>query len=86
MWLITAVSSPLATLLLRHVGGACLRRQARDLEWSDNFAPVGGTGPSAFAIQGARAVAADGGRVFVVGSGINASSNADFIVRTYDAK
>jgi len=57
-----------------------------DLLWSDNFAPVGGTGSNAFAIQGARAVAADGGRVFVVGSGINAGGNADFIVRTYDAK
>ena len=57
-----------------------------DLVWSDSFAPVGGTGSNAFAIQGARAVAADGGRVFVVGSGINASGNADFIVRTYDAK
>jgi hypothetical protein len=53
------------------------------LVWSDNFAPVGGTGPNVFAIQGARAVAADGGRVFVVGSGNNASGNADFIVRTY---
>jgi outer membrane protein assembly factor BamB len=56
------------------------------LIWSDDFAPVGGTGTSVFAVQGARAVAADGGRVFVVGSGINASGNADFIVRAYDAK
>ena len=57
-----------------------------DLIWSDDFAPVGGTGSNAFAIQGARAVAAHGGRVFVVGSGINASGNADFIVRAYDAR
>jgi hypothetical protein len=73
-----------------HGNGAWLVRaydaKHGDLLWSDTFAPVGGTGPSPFPIQGARAVAADGGRVFVVGSGINASGNADFVVRAYDAK
>jgi PQQ-like domain len=57
-----------------------------DVIWTDDFAPVGGTGMSFFAIQGARAVAVDGGRVFVVGSGINANGDQDFIVRAYDAK
>jgi outer membrane protein assembly factor BamB len=56
------------------------------LLWSDNFAPVGGTGPNPFAPQGALAVAADEGRIFVAGSGINATGNADFILRAYDAK
>ena len=56
------------------------------LVWSDTFAPVGGTGTSFFATQGARAVATGGNRVFAVGSGINANGDQDFIVRAYEAK
>jgi outer membrane protein assembly factor BamB len=58
-----------------------------NLIWSDDFAPVGGVGsatPDLF--HGARAIAVDGGRVFVAGSGFNADGNEDFIVRAYDAK
>jgi hypothetical protein len=54
-----------------------------DLLWSDEFAPVGGIPNLA---SGALAVAADGGKIFVAGSGLNANGNADFIVRAYDAK
>jgi hypothetical protein len=57
-----------------------------DLLWSDEFAPVGGIGPNPFDAEGALAVAIDGGRVFVGGSGVNASGDADLILRTYDAK
>jgi outer membrane protein assembly factor BamB len=57
-----------------------------DLLWFDDFAPIGGVGPIGGLTRGARAVAADGERVFVVGSGINASGNADFILRANDAK
>jgi hypothetical protein len=53
-----------------------------DLIWSDEFAPVGGVR----GFMGALAVAAANGRVFVAGSGLNASGNADFFVRAYDAK
>ena len=56
-----------------------------DLRWTDEFAPEGGVGNPLGAI-GALGVAVDRGKVFVAGSGINASGNADFIVRAYDAK
>jgi hypothetical protein len=55
------------------------------LQWSDEFVPVGGIS-NPYGSTGALAVAVDGGRVFVSGSGINASGNADFIVRAYDTK
>jgi len=53
-----------------------------DILWHDEFVSSGnGNSPA-----GAVAVATDGGRVFVGGSGANATGNADFILRTYDAK
>jgi outer membrane protein assembly factor BamB len=55
------------------------------LVWSDDSQPAGGVG-SALGLSGALAVAIEGGRVFVVGSGVNARGDADFIVRAYDAK
>jgi outer membrane protein assembly factor BamB len=57
-----------------------------DLLWSDEFAPIGGIGPNPFDAEGALAIAMAGGRVFVGGSGVNASGDADLILRTYDAK
>jgi outer membrane protein assembly factor BamB len=56
-----------------------------DVVWSDDFEPAGGVGNNPFAAEGALAVAVDAGRVFVVGAGINAHGNPDFILRAYDA-
>jgi hypothetical protein len=56
-----------------------------DLLWTDKFVPAGGVG-GGYSLSGALAVAIDNGRVFVAGSGFNASGNADFILRVYDAR
>jgi hypothetical protein len=53
-----------------------------ELVWHDDFAP-----PGVGADYGwTQAVAVDGGRVFVAGSGFNAAGNVDLILRAYDAK
>jgi putative pyrroloquinoline-quinone binding quinoprotein len=54
-----------------------------DRLWSDTFVPAGGTGfdPSARVT-----VAVDRGRAFAGGFGFDASADADFIVRAYDAR
>ncbi len=50
--------------------------------WEDTFQParVGGS------YSWTQGLALDGGRLFVVGSGVNAAGNVDLILRAYDAK
>ena len=53
-----------------------------EVVWEDTFQPAG-VGGSYSWTQG---LALDGGRLFVVGSGVNAAGNVDLILRAYDAK
>lgn len=55
---------------------------AGDVLWEDRFQPDG-RGASYGWTQG---LVLDGGRLFVVGPGVNANGNVDLILRAYDAK